>query len=63
MSSCQPQRDAGWLGRGPAETTSLFCSSKTSSPSETVDTIVSEHYDGRDPNAARLMERYYYGYN
>jgi len=29
----------------------------------TVDTIVSEHYDDRDPNAARLMERFYYGYN
>ena len=28
-----------------------------------VDTIVSEHYDNRDPIAARLMERFYYGYN
>ena len=27
----------------------------------TVDTIVSEHYDKRDPNAARLMERFYDG--
>jgi hypothetical protein len=29
---------------------------------EIVDTIVSEHYDDRDPNAARLMERFYYGH-
>jgi hypothetical protein len=29
----------------------------------TVDTIVFEHYDDRDPNAARLVERFYYGYN
>ncbi len=29
----------------------------------TVDTIVSEHYDDRDPAAARLMERFYFGYN
>jgi hypothetical protein len=28
-----------------------------------VDTIVSEHYDDRDPVAARLMERFYFGYN
>ena len=28
-----------------------------------VDTIVSEHYDDREPVAARLMERFYYGYN
>jgi hypothetical protein len=31
-------------------------------PFEIVDTIVSEHYDDRDPNEARLMERFYYGY-
>jgi len=29
----------------------------------TIDTIVSEHYDDRDPIAARLMERFYYGYS
>ena len=29
----------------------------------TVDAIVSEHYDDGDPIAARLMERFYYGYN
>jgi len=29
----------------------------------TVDTIVSEHYDDRDPIVARLMERFYFGYN
>jgi hypothetical protein len=29
----------------------------------TVETIVSDHYDDRDPNAARLMERFYYGYH
>ena len=29
---------------------------------EIVDTIVSEHYDDRDPNAARLMERFYHGH-
>jgi len=31
--------------------------------SMTIDTIVSEHYDDRDPIAARLMERFYYGYD
>ena len=29
----------------------------------TVDTIVSEHYDDRDPIVARLMERFYFGDN
>ena len=31
--------------------------------SMTIDTIVSEHYDDRAPIAARLMERFYYGYD
>jgi hypothetical protein len=29
----------------------------------TVDTIVSGRHDDHDPNAARLTERFYYGYN
>src|SRR6516165_8188200 len=51
------------LGRGPARTISLFRSSRTINPASSIDTIVSEHYDDRDPIAARLMDRFYYSYS
>ena len=50
-------------GRGSAATMSFSFLENGRPLLVTVDTIVSEYHDDRDPIVARLMERFYFGYN